>query len=218
MVTPCRSSLLFVTELGPTARVEPQIWSYTTTVPPPGWILPSFDASAWKTGPAGFGTAGTPTIVLHTVWNTDDIWLRREITVPNIPASGHLVFLAYHDEDIEIYVNGVKASSEGGYQVSYVPLEITPPALKLLTPGAKVMIAVHCHQTTGGQGVDVGLASIIWRGSDRIRDRDRSQRRDCGAGTINESSQRICSYSVTECSPDRQIQSACVDLQLLTGI
>ena len=149
-----------ITELVPTARVEPPIWSYTTTAPPEGWTAPLFDSSAWKTGAAGFGTAGTPTIVLHTVWNTDDIWLRREITVPPFPSSGHLVFIAYHDEDIEIYVNGVKAASEGGYQVNYVPLEITPPALKLLRPGAKLTIAVHCHQTTGGQGVDVGLASV----------------------------------------------------------
>ncbi len=149
-----------VTELVPTSRVTPQTWSYTTTAPPDGWTALTFDASAWKTGPAGFGSAGTPTVVLHTEWTSDDIWLRRDMTVPSLPLSGHLVFIAYHDEDIEIYVNGIKAASEGGYQVSYVPLEITSPALKLLRPGAKVTIAVHCHQTTGGQGVDVGLGTV----------------------------------------------------------
>jgi hypothetical protein len=29
-----------------------------------------------------------------------------------------------------------------------------------MQPGAKIALAVHCHQTTGGQNVDVALASV----------------------------------------------------------
>jgi hypothetical protein len=65
-----------------------------------------------------------------------------------------------HDEDVEIYVNGVLASSEGGFTTSYVLLEINQPALALLRPGATVTLAVHCHQTTGGQNIDVGLVNL----------------------------------------------------------
>jgi hypothetical protein len=58
-------------------------------------------------------------------------------------------------------VNGVLASKEEGYTTSYVMLDISPPARALLKPNATVTLAVHCHQTTGGQNIDVGLASEV---------------------------------------------------------
>jgi acyl-ACP thioesterase len=68
--------------------------------------------------------------------------------------------LSYHDEDVEIYVNGIAAAQEGGFTTSYMPLEISREARAVMTPGAKITVAVHCHQTTGGQGIDVGLADV----------------------------------------------------------
>lgn len=148
-----------VTEIVPTSRTTPQIWSYTTTAPGDGWMKPDFNASSWKAGPGGFGTNGTPGIVVGTVWSTDDIWIRREMTIP-ATAKGRLAFVVYHDEDVEVYVDGELASAEAGFVTGYTPLDIRPKALALLKPGSKVTIAVHCHQTTGGQGIDVGLATI----------------------------------------------------------
>jgi len=97
--------------------------------------------------------------VVGTTWNSNDIWLRRTVTVP-ATATGDLMLYAYHDEDLEVYFNGILATSEGGYTSSYVPLEITPEAKALVKPGATITIAVHCHQTGGGQGVDVGIATV----------------------------------------------------------
>jgi len=54
----------------------------------------------------------------------------------------------------------VLASTASGFTTSYVPLEIRPAAQALLRPGAKVMVAVHCHQTEGGQNIDVGMVDM----------------------------------------------------------
>jgi hypothetical protein len=150
---------LKITEVIPTSQQAPSTWSYTIERPAEGWMKPDFDCSAWKQGPAGFGTEGTPGAVVHTTWNTGDIWLRREATMPS-DSYPNLQFYVYHDEDVEIYVNGELAGSEDGFTTGYVPLEISPAAKALLKPGARLVLAVHCHQTTGGQNVDVGLVNV----------------------------------------------------------
>ncbi len=150
---------LKLTTVIPTAQTEPGQWRYTTQQPASNWTAPDFDAGVWPEGRASFGTDGTPGAIVHTVWNTGDIWLRREITLPkqNFP---NLQFYADHDEDVEIYVNGILASSESGFTTGYVPLDIRPAALALLKLGATVTVAVHCHQTAGGQNIDVGLVNV----------------------------------------------------------
>jgi hypothetical protein len=148
-----------ITEVIPTSRQTPMNWHYTTEDPVADWIKPGFDASNWKEGPAGFGTTGTPGALVHTTWNTGDIWLRRTFTMP----SGNyknLQFDVYHDDDVEIYVNGVPAASANGFVTSYEPLAISPAARALLQPGAQITLAVHCHQNRGGQNIDVGLAEV----------------------------------------------------------
>jgi hypothetical protein len=148
-----------VTEIVPTARTQKLVWHYTTAKPNDNWTQISFDDSAWPSGPAGFASEGTPDAVVGTTWTTDDIWLRRQFTMPSFDPKT-LRLLVYHDEDVEVYLNGIPAFSEPGYDNSYQLQEINPDALATLKPGAPVTIAVHCHQTTGGQGVDVGFASV----------------------------------------------------------
>jgi hypothetical protein len=72
----------------------------------------------------------------------------------------NLQFYVYHDDDVEIYVNGVPAASEAGFITSYEPLIISSSARGFLQPGAQITLAVHCHQYGGGQDVDVGLAEM----------------------------------------------------------
>ena len=143
----------------PTSQEKGIQGRYTLSKPADGWFKDGFDDAKWKEAPGGFGTKGTPGAVIGTNWNTADIWLRREITVPGGDFA-NLQFLVYHDEDVEINVDGLLAAREGGYINSYEPLEMSKTAAALLKPGAKVMLAVHCHQTEGGQGVDVGIVNV----------------------------------------------------------
>ena len=108
-----------------------------------------------------FGTSGTPGIIPITTWNTSDIWLRRTFTVPAGTNANNLKFELYHDDDVQIYLNGILAYSATGFITSYQIADINPAALALLTPGANITMAVHCYQTIGGQGVDVGIVSRV---------------------------------------------------------
>jgi len=146
----------------PVSQKETFIWSYTTDKPADDWTNAAFDDSSWKKGPGGIGTAGTPGITANTTWNTSDVWIRRTFTMP-AGSYPNLKILAYHDEDVEIYFNGVLATAQSGFTSDYMPYDISPAALAQLKPGAKVTIAAHCHQTSGGQGVDVGLAEVTYK-------------------------------------------------------
>jgi len=145
--------------VAPTAQDEPGIWRYTTRRPGEGWFQPGFDAGSWKEGKSGFGTDGTPGAIVNTVWDTRDIWLRREFALPE-GKWDDIALNVHHDEDVEIYINGVHAAAANGYTTDYEALPVNPPAKAALKAGKNV-IAVHCRQTSGGQYIDVGLVEVI---------------------------------------------------------
>jgi len=142
-----------------TSEQTPIEWKYTTEKPADDWTKPDFDDSSWKVGKGGFGTAGTPGAVVGTQWETADIWLRRTIELPaKLPAELHLRL--HHDEDAEVYINGIRAAAETGFVSDYYQAAISPKALASLKPG-KNALAVHCKQTSGGQFIDVGLVELV---------------------------------------------------------
>ena len=137
------------------AEAEGLVWSYTTTKPAEGWSESKFDDSGWKKGESGFGTRGTPGGTIRTEWNTREIWLRREVELDKKQARD-LVGLIHHDEDFELYINGVLAARRNGYTTGYDEIPLTAAGLKALRPGKNV-IAIHCRQTGGGQYIDAGF-------------------------------------------------------------
>jgi hypothetical protein len=143
----------------PTAERWGLAWRYTTEKPAEDWFRPSFDHSHWKEGPAGFGTRGTPGAIVRTEWNTADIWLTREFAMP-AGKWDNLQLRLHHDEDAEVYLNGVLAAQVPGFATDYDQVPIRPEARKALKPGDENFLAVHCHQTTGGQYIDVGLVDV----------------------------------------------------------
>lgn len=131
-------------------------WRYTLEEPAADWFAPGFKDSDWKVGAAGFGTANTPGIQIRTPWNTRDIWMRRPFLFDGSPKT-QFVLNGYHDDAATVYLNGTAIAELDGYTVKYQPLADLPPGI--LKQGMNVL-AVHCHQDAGGQGVDMGLAQL----------------------------------------------------------
>jgi hypothetical protein len=148
-------------ELLSTSEERAQRWKYTTSQPAESWFNPDFSDAAWLTGDGGFGAGDPPGSAIKTTWDADDIWLRRTFTLPAAaPDSGTLMFKVYHDEDCQIYINGVKALELTGYTAAYNFYEITEEAKAALLWGNKNTLAVHCRQTSGGQYIDVGISVV----------------------------------------------------------
>ncbi|MGQ9732704.1 MAG: sugar-binding domain-containing protein [Candidatus Zipacnadales bacterium] len=141
--------------LVPTSQNTPQQWRFTTQTPPDSWIQPDFDDSSWGIGLGGFGRQGTPGAIIGTTWETEDIWLRRTVMVSEINGR-YLFLLIHHDEDAEVYVNGRLVAKFNHYTQAYVLHNATDALRQALRVGENT-IAVHCHQTVGGQFIDVGI-------------------------------------------------------------
>ncbi|GAB6165150.1 hypothetical protein JCM19992_11500 [Thermostilla marina] len=143
----------------PTAAEAKSVWRYTTEAPTGEWFAADYDDSHWSEGSGGFGTEGTPGAIVGTKWDGAEIWIRRSVELPGDLAENDLVLVVHHDEDAEIYLNGVLAAKTTGYTTDYVELTIAPEAKAALKAG-KNTIAVHCRQTEGGQFIDVGLGLL----------------------------------------------------------
>jgi hypothetical protein len=141
----------------PTSSEKQTVWRYTLDKPAANWVDAQFDDSKWKTGLSAFGGAvgGGKS---GTDWTSNDIWLRQSFRLDGAPKTPMIRMV--HDEDIEVYLNGVLAVREGGYTPTLDDYQIAPATLKTLKVGQNT-IAVHVHQMVGGQGVDVGLVTSI---------------------------------------------------------
>ena len=142
----------------PTSEASGLTWRYTTETPSGAWHSPGYDDAGWKQGLGVFGTRDTPGANVRTTWDTPDVWLRRSFDLPKVDPAG-LLLSVLHDEDAEIFLNGVLAATVKGHTGSYEELAIAPEARATLKPG-KNAIAIHCRQTRGGQSIDAGLVEL----------------------------------------------------------
>jgi hypothetical protein len=159
------SGQVSVSTVVPASQTVPRMWQYTinTNTGSSNWYATGFDDSGWSSGLGGFGTVD-PGVTPNTAWTTlGYIWLRRAFN-PGILTPqqiSNLVFTVYHDEDVVIYINGVLAGQDSGYTTSYITLAMTSQAKAAIIPNGANIMAVSCHQTTGGQFIDVGINGDI---------------------------------------------------------
>ena len=157
----------------PDSETESQMWKYTINKPQDSWTSMDYNDAGWKSGKGSFGhnnpkfQLGYPvderTSFAHipkTTWNTEDLWLRKEIELTEIP-DNPLLKVTY-DDSAEIYINGKKVLYVDGRIAhyghhGYLPIE------NILKTG-KNIIAVHCRNDMnkrGNQMFDLGIVEAI---------------------------------------------------------
>ena len=92
--------------------------------------------------------------MVHTEWNTPDIWLRRSFSWERIPSKPAL--LVHHDEDAKVFLNGSPLASLQGHARHYRVIPLGDREKSLLKTGDN-LLAIHCRQTIGGQYIDAHL-------------------------------------------------------------
>ncbi len=127
-------------------------YHYCVETPASGWNNGSFDDQSWQSGQSPFGHAlGKP----RTDWQTGDIYLRQIFNYDGAQLKAAAIVLC-HDEDTEIFVNGQKVLGVTGFVASYEMVNVTEALRQALHKGDNTL-AVHTHQTTGGQYIDLAV-------------------------------------------------------------
>jgi len=126
---------------------------YTEQTPADGWMNASYDDSKWKTGTGGFSDDEESG---KTIWKSHDLWMRRSFTLNSIPERKMYLRL-FHDDNVEVYLNGEKIYSCDCWNNSAKDLPLEDAVKAKLVKGKNVL-AIHVANTAGGQGLDVGLS------------------------------------------------------------
>lgn len=126
---------------------------YTEEQPADGWMNASFNDSNWKTGAAPFSDDDRQA---KTLWKSSNLWVRRAFTLNAIP-DRKLYLKLFHDDNVEVYLNGEKIYSKKGWNNHNEYFEMDDAVKSKLIKG-KNIIAIHVANTAGGQGLDFGLS------------------------------------------------------------
>ncbi|MBD0259017.1 MAG: DUF4965 domain-containing protein [Cytophagales bacterium] len=141
-----------VNVLLPTAEKTAYAAHYTTQAPVPNWMQPAFADASWQTGAGDYGSQPDN----KTRWETPEIWVRREFDLQET-AFNNLLLQVRHDDDVDVYLNGVPVYSCAPCVSSgYKPVSVPAAARQTLKKGKNVL-ALHCKNTGGPGFLDAGL-------------------------------------------------------------
>ncbi|MDJ1495322.1 DUF4965 domain-containing protein [Cytophagaceae bacterium DM2B3-1] len=141
----------------PTGSQKPYAVKYTFENPGADWMKPTYNATFWKTGQGGFAPDADQ--IMRTKWNSNDLWVRREVELKDLNFN-KLLLLLKHDDNAEVYINGVEAYTCNCWTDEYKAIQLSDQVKSSLKKG-KNLIGIHCANTAGGQHLDFGLADEI---------------------------------------------------------
>lgn len=131
-----------------------EVWDgiFTTKSPLKGWEQLSFKTDSWKKAKAAFGSPEMNAV--NTVWDTNEIWVRREFSLPKESADSVYYLVYSHDDNFELYLNGQEIINTGRQARMDVVLKINA---SMLNKDGKNVIAAHCSNKGGKAYVDFGI-------------------------------------------------------------
>lgn len=128
---------------------------YVLQQPAEGWQNVNFDDKAWKDGKGAFGTKENEPVA-ESQWSEEFIWVRRTVNIEE-DLNGKNVYLEYsHDDDVVIYVNGIKVVDTGNACKKHVQVKLSEEAVASLKKGDN-LIAAYCHNRGANGLLDFGL-------------------------------------------------------------
>ena len=126
---------------------------YTESAPKSDWTAPQFDEDGWKNGA---GPIGDDVSKDKVSWKTRDIWIRRKFSISNAAGIQSLLLKVSHDDDAEVFLNGVRIFLKAGVTNDYGMI----PVDRQLVEGDN-LLAMHVVNTGGGARADLGLVQIV---------------------------------------------------------
>ena len=146
---------------------DPGTWSWTTEEPADDWMRPEFDDGAWKRSAGGFGYGNFPEksgARIATEWKSKTLYVRRHFSYkPESAALTAAIFEMFHDEGVEIWLNGRLVLKAPEYNTAYGFFYVEPRLFTEAVREGDNVLAVKVVQTVGNQYFDTGLLVEVER-------------------------------------------------------
>ncbi|QES87142.1 glutaminase domain-containing protein [Rhizosphaericola mali] len=129
--------------------------SYTESLPKGDWTRGYVDG--WNNGNLPF--SDNLDNKNASSWKSKDLWVVRKFELNKLP-SADLYLKMFHDDNVEVYLNGQQIFKKEGWNNSLEYFLLEEKAKTFLKKGTNVL-AVHVENTKGGAYLDFGLSESI---------------------------------------------------------
>lgn len=172
---------ILVEGIAPVSNEKEWIGKYTTEQPEEGWEMAAFNDSAWAQGSAAFGTEGGPSV--GTPWNTNRLWIRREVSFDPSLVKNRQLFVRYsYNDGMQLLINGKELVRTGTKARNDVKVQIPDSILETMKDG-KALFAARCVNWGGTSFADFGLYGELKEAGQKSVDVQATQTHyifDCG--------------------------------------
>ncbi|KGE13695.1 protein of unknown function DUF1793 [Sphingobacterium deserti] len=122
-----------------------------------GWQGLNFTASNWKEGVLPISDNKS---VPGTLWESDNIWVRREFSLDKVDKDKPLYLKLHHDDNVEVYLNGKLVFEKEGWNNRFEYFDISSKANGLLRTGKNVL-AIYLKNTAGDRFLNFDLVNKL---------------------------------------------------------